>query len=82
MRVGGMNKRYCIPKCAAHTHTHTHTHTHFLENETNICTHKYSAYLPSEKSHTLHFTLSCPTHITHIFQKEHGCFLEENETIS
>jgi len=29
-------------------------HTHFLENERNICTHKYSAYLLSENSHIFH----------------------------
>jgi len=29
-------------------------HIRFLENETNICTHKYSAYLLSEKYHTFH----------------------------
>jgi len=37
-------------------------HTHFLENDTNICTHKYSAYL----SEISHFPPSCPTHNTHI----------------
>jgi hypothetical protein len=45
-----------------HTHTHRHTHTHFLENDTIVSTHKYSAYLLSEISH---FPPSCPTHSTH-----------------
>ena len=63
MRVGGMNKRYCIPKCAAHTHTLPRKWNKYL----------YSQILGIlavwEISHFTLYTVLSYTHNTHISER-------------